>query len=117
MRPSDILRYAFYALKERKVRTVLTILGIVIGPAAIVALTATTQGFSNQIESQLMKLGTNTILISPVPPTKLDFRYVSEISYIEGVKSVYPFYIISGRMSTTRRAGLLPGTASSRKTS
>ncbi len=102
MRPSDILRYAFYALKERKVRTVLTILGIVIGPAAIVALTATTQGFSNQIEGQLMKLGTNTILISPVPPTKLDFRYVSEISYIEGVKSVYPFYIISGRMSTTK---------------
>ena len=102
MRPSDILRYAFYALKERKVRTVLTILGIVIGPAAIVALTATTQGFSNQIESQLLKLGTNTILVSPVPPAKLDFRHVNEISTVEGVKSVYPFYIISARMSTTK---------------
>lgn len=102
MRPSDILRYAFYALKERKVRTILTILGIVIGPAAIVALTATTQGFSTQIESQLLKLGTNTVLVSPVPPAKLDFRHVNEISVLEGVKSVYPFYIISGRMSTTK---------------
>lgn len=102
MRLSDILRYAFYALKERKVRTILTILGIVIGPAAIVALTATTQGFSARIENQLLKLGTNTILVSPISPAKLDFRHVNEISMLEGVKSVYPFYIISGRMSTTK---------------
>lgn len=102
MKLVDIFRYAYYALKERKVRTTLTILGIIIGPAAVVALTATTQGFSHQIEGQLLKLGTNTILISPASGTKLGLRHIEEISYLEQVKEVYPYYIIPGRIPTTK---------------
>ncbi len=99
----DILRYAYYALKERKVRSLLTILGIVIGPAAIVALTSTTQGYTQHVESQITRLGVTTIMVTPHTNVfKIEDRHVEEILSIEGVKGVYPFYIIPAKRSTAR---------------
>ena len=40
MRPSDLIRLAFSNLKRRKTRTVLTVLGVVIGTASIVVMVA-----------------------------------------------------------------------------
>ncbi len=99
----DVLRYAYYALKERKVRSLLTILGIVIGPAAIVALTSTTQGYTQHVENQIMRLGVTTIMVTPHTNVfKIEDRHVEEISSIDGVKGVYPFYIIPAKRSTAK---------------
>ena len=52
-------------LVHRKARTALTLLGVIIGIAAVVALISMGNGLSGSIEEQLEALGTNSIFISP----------------------------------------------------
>ncbi|MEL9997493.1 MAG: ABC transporter permease, partial [Sulfolobales archaeon] len=61
----DVIRLAFNALRERRLRSALTILGIAIGPAAMVAIIGTTEGYMDTIVSQLQALGQNTVVIFP----------------------------------------------------
>jgi putative ABC transport system permease protein len=62
---SDILSYAFGAIRLRKLRAGLTTLGVVIGIAAIVALLSITQGLQGTIAEQLQTgFATNTIIVS-----------------------------------------------------
>jgi putative ABC transport system permease protein len=66
MNVSDILSYAFGAIKLRKLRAALTTLGVIIGIAAIVALLSFSQGLQNTITAQLQKgFATNTLIVSP----------------------------------------------------
>ena len=62
----DILNYAAKSLRQRKIRSGLTILGIVIGIAAVVSLLSIGQGFNQQVSEQLSALGSNTIFITPL---------------------------------------------------
>ncbi len=65
MRASDILSYAFSAIRLRKLRAGLTTLGVVIGIAAIVALLSITQGLQTSISKQLQTgFATNTLIVS-----------------------------------------------------
>ncbi|MCK4647367.1 ABC transporter permease [Candidatus Pacearchaeota archaeon] len=60
--------YFFLALKNikrRKLRSWLTIIGILIGIAAIVALISISQGMEDTINEQFEKMGTNKIIIMP----------------------------------------------------
>jgi putative ABC transport system permease protein len=66
VRPLGLVKYAMHALTERKLRAVLTILGIVIGPATIVALVGATQGYSNASTAQFSTLGATTLFVTPV---------------------------------------------------
>ncbi|MGA3289985.1 MAG: ABC transporter permease [Candidatus Bathyarchaeia archaeon] len=66
MKTIDIFGYSFSAIKLRKLRAALTILGVVIGIAAIVALLSITQGLQATITTQLQKgLSTNTLIVTP----------------------------------------------------
>jgi putative ABC transport system permease protein len=66
MKTRAILSYSFSAIKLRKLRAGLTILGIVIGITAIVALLSITQGFSTTITGQLQQgLSTDTLIVVP----------------------------------------------------
>jgi putative ABC transport system permease protein len=65
MRPQDVFSYSFGAIRLRKLRAGLTILGIVIGIAAIVALLSISQGLQVAITGQLQKgLATDTLIVS-----------------------------------------------------
>lgn len=71
MRVLDAFRMAAGGLRERKTRTALTILGIVIGSSMIVALFASTQGQSAAIEEQLGRLGPTTLIVRATGQTRL----------------------------------------------
>ncbi len=58
-----ILRIAFHALRRNKMRTVLTMLGIIIGVAAVIAMIGIGNGAKAQIEAQIASLGQNVILV------------------------------------------------------
>ncbi len=100
MRAKDQLKLAFRAMTDRKLRTTLTIIGIVIGPATIVSLVAATQGYSNASAAQFDKLGATTLFLSP---SGRDFSFTSsnvpEISNLSGVASVVPYQELSGRIT------------------
>jgi putative ABC transport system permease protein len=66
MKSRDVLSFSFSAIKLRKLRAGLTILGVVIGIAAIIALLSISQGLQTTITNQVEKgLGANTLVITP----------------------------------------------------
>lgn len=83
-------------MSDRKVRAGLTIIGIVIGPATIVALVGATQGFSNASAAQFEKLGTTTIFVSGPNLTQSD---LNEIQGLSGVSAVVPYVQMGGQIS------------------
>jgi putative ABC transport system permease protein len=62
----QIAGYALKSLRQRQLRSWLTILGVVIGIAAIVSLLTIGEGFNQQVQQQLSALGENTVFVVPV---------------------------------------------------
>ncbi|MCL1969894.1 MAG: ABC transporter permease [Candidatus Bathyarchaeota archaeon] len=66
MKATDVFGYSFNAIKLRKLRAVLTILGVVIGITAIVALLSITQGLQIGLSDQLNQgLSANSLMVIP----------------------------------------------------
>ena len=61
----DILEETQAALSANKVRSGLTILGIVIGIGSVIALVSIGQGATNSIQSNIQSLGSNLLLVTP----------------------------------------------------
>jgi putative ABC transport system permease protein len=59
-----ILRIAVKALSRNKMRTALTMLGMIIGVAAVITMVALGSGAQTSIESQIQSAGTNMIIVS-----------------------------------------------------
>ena len=65
MNLGDLLQEALAALTANKVRSSLTILGIVIGIGSVIAMVSIGQGAQRQIQSSIQSLGSNLINVSP----------------------------------------------------
>ena len=63
MRLSSTFKIAFRALRRNKLRSVLTVLGIIIGVGAVIAMVGIGNGAKAQVEAQIASLGENVILI------------------------------------------------------
>ena len=61
----DILEETHAALSANKARSFLTILGIVIGIASVIAMVSIGQGAQNSIQSRIQSIGSNLILVTP----------------------------------------------------
>jgi len=61
----NLLRIALRALQRNKLRAFLTMLGIIIGVASVIAMVAIGQGSKQSIQSQLSGMGSNMIIIRP----------------------------------------------------
>lgn len=61
----DIISYSFNGIKEQRLRSWLTIIGIVLGVATVLSLVAIGDGVSEDINSQLDAFGANSIIIFP----------------------------------------------------
>ncbi|MEA1965976.1 MAG: ABC transporter permease [Euryarchaeota archaeon] len=68
MKFSDYFRFCYKGLVQRKTRSYLTIIGIVIGIMAIVGLISIGVGMQVYMDEQIGKMGVNKIIIMPVPP-------------------------------------------------
>ncbi len=65
MKSIAILRIAFWALGRNKMRSLLTMLGIIIGVSAVIALVSIGQGAQALIEDQMEAMGTNVMYVWP----------------------------------------------------
>jgi putative ABC transport system permease protein len=65
VRLGEAFRVAFGALRANRLRSVLTMLGVVIGVAAVVVLVAIGTGAKNEVESEVQGLGSNLIVFVP----------------------------------------------------
>ena len=65
MKQKTLLKLAWSSILKNKMRTLLTMLGIVIGIGSVIVMVAVGHGAQTQIESQIKSLGTNLILVTP----------------------------------------------------
>jgi putative ABC transport system permease protein len=65
MKIRNLLKAAIRSLRKNTMRTFLTMLGIIIGVASVIAMLAIGQGSRENIQKQIATLGTNVIMIWP----------------------------------------------------
>ncbi len=100
-------RQAGFAMLSHKMRSLLSILGILIGVAAVIAMLALGQGAKDSIEKQLASLGSNLLMIRPGSSrihgvameagtvTRFTFNDVAAIGKLSQIARLYPS--VSGR--------------------
>lgn len=119
MQITDMFKLAAKALFDRKIRSVLTILGITVGSAIILALIASSSGLNAGISSQISKTGANVLTIrnaggffeagssNTYQLSQLDVQYLQSIP---GVVAAYPYYSYGASISqggTTLQASVV----------
>ena len=65
MKTKDILEETFLALSSNKIRSGLTMLGIVIGIGSVIAMTAIGTGAQNSISASIQSIGSNLVMVMP----------------------------------------------------
>ena len=65
MKGYTLVKIATQSIWKNKMRTLLTMLGIIIGVGAVIVMVAIGQGAQSQIQKQINNLGTNMIVITP----------------------------------------------------
>lgn len=91
----DYIMLTWKNLKSRKMRSWLTIIGVIIGIGAIVSLFLISQGLQNSVEQQFEKMGVKNIRVVPGgltgPPTgslRLDIDIADDIGRVKSVDYV-----------------------------
>jgi len=61
----DLSQETYFSLSSNKARSILTILGIVIGIGSVIAMTSIGQGAAQTIQSNIQSLGSNLLVVTP----------------------------------------------------
>ncbi len=93
-------RLALRAISRNLLRSILTVLGVVIGVAAVIAMVTIGNGTTEQVKSELSRLGTNMLFVRPgqfgpgrasTEAKRFDDRDVEAIrNQISGIRAVAP---------------------------
>ena len=65
MSPGDLIAFAWTALSRHRLRTALSLLGVAIGVAAVVMLTALGEGARRYVSGQFASIGSNLLIVVP----------------------------------------------------
>jgi putative ABC transport system permease protein len=126
MKPIDLIGLAISRLRTGKLRTALTMLGVIIGVASVVALVSAAQGATKGVGDRLQALGTNLITVSPGSTqtgatrgaigsaTTLTLDDANALATLEGVQAVAPqlttnkLIVAGSKNETARLIGTTP---------
>ena len=73
------LTLALDTIRSRKVRSGLTILGIVIGVTTVISVASIVDGLNGEIKGRVQKLGSNTLFVTRIPPMANTARLPAKI--------------------------------------
>jgi putative ABC transport system permease protein len=112
----DAVRLAFTAIIRNKLRSFLTVLGVVIGVAAVIAMVTVGEGSSAQVQASVERLGTNVLVVRPGrvrmgPPTgepapRFDLKDAAALAELPIVAHVAPqsngsYSVVAGNANTS----------------
>lgn len=110
----DIIKLAWMSLWRRKLRTILTMIGIMIGTAGIVIMISLGAGLERSVVGEFEGTNMNTIEVYPgfnmeeetdvQQITILKKEDVIELKTLDGVKAVTPIYMSNGEISIGRES-------------
>ncbi|MFN8474600.1 MAG: ABC transporter permease [Anaerolineae bacterium] len=120
------VRIAFDSLQSNKLRAILTMLGIIIGVAAVILMVGIGRGAQASVENQIRSIGTNVMFITPGSSNQggvrtaagsaqtLTYADATALASVPGVAAVAPEYdnraqvVYQGNNVNTRVAGVTP---------
>ena len=121
MKIFDLIKMALRNLYKRKLRTFLTVLGVIIGTASIIVMISVGIGMNVGFREQIEQMGSLYVINVNTPYSsdgnngvKLDSEGLEKLSSIDGVEIVTPvlydyFLLVCGRyVSDTSVIGILP---------
>jgi putative ABC transport system permease protein len=93
LKATDLIGYSFSAMKERKLRAILTIAMVVIGAGLMTALNGMTTGMYEYIGGEFATLGANVVMVLPGMEStlRINEQTASVIRHINGVKIAVPY--------------------------
>jgi len=97
---SQGIRMAWHSVSTQKLRTLLTVLGIMIGVASVTIMVAIGNGTAEQVKSQMQGLGTNMLTANVVgrgAVTSITLADAEQLTDIDGVETYAP--VISGSVT------------------
>ncbi|WP_151735298.1 ABC transporter permease [Paenibacillus tengchongensis] len=97
------MKMAMKSILSSKIRSFLTMLGIIIGVSSVIALVSIGQGTTSQITESLNSLGTNQLTVNITgrgATTSLTYEEALALGEIEGVDGVSP--VISGNVTAKK---------------
>jgi putative ABC transport system permease protein len=96
----ESIKLALRTISRNVLRSILTLLGIVIGVAAVIALVTIGNGATSKVTSELSKLGSNMLIARPGAPTQgppgggeartFSPRDVEAIRVLAGIRAMAP---------------------------
>lgn len=117
MKLLQIIKIAFKNIISNKLRSILTMLGLVIGISSVIVLVGIGSGSSSEVKTQVQSLGTDilTLTISS-SDYSLEYNKLEEIKTLTNIKEVTPFKNISATVNrgsvTVTRASMIGTDAS-----
>jgi putative ABC transport system permease protein len=120
---TQALKVAYESLKINKIRSALTIIGIIIGVASVITLVALTQGADIMIQNQLISLGGKSLYINPgkwgvgiqkdaIKLTNQDVKSIQQIPVVEyaiPILNIESQVVWNNRSWVTSIVGTSPG--------
>lgn len=100
MKMIEIIKTALKNIWSNKLRSALTMLGLIIGIASVIALVGIGNGASSQVKSQVKSLGTDVLTVSIKSiDASLEYSKMDEILALDNISSVAPYKTISATVS------------------
>lgn len=90
MRISQLFKIALFSVWSNKIRSFLTMLGIIIGISSVIILVGMGKGTEKEISDQISSLGTNLITVSLTKTATIDAADLKELKSKPGIKAISP---------------------------
>ena len=108
----SILKVSLKNIKSNKLRSSLTMLGLIIGIASVIILVGIGNGASSSVTSQVQSLGTDILTVTIASSdTSLSYEQMEEILDIQNVSAIAPYKSVSGTVTrkdtTSNRASII----------
>lgn len=108
----SILKVSLKNIKSNKLRSSLTMLGLIIGIASVIILVGIGNGASSSVTSQVQSLGTDILTVSIASSdTSFEYEQIEEILELDNISKVAPYKTISSTVTrketTSNRASII----------
>ena len=108
MNIAGILKVAFKNIKNNKLRSVLTMLGLIIGIASVIVLVGIGSGATDDVTNQVQSLGTDILTVNITSEdSSIEYEKIDEILDLDNISKVAPYKNVSRGSTTASKSTIL----------
>ena len=93
------IKLAFKNIRSNKLRSALTMLGLIIGISSVITLVGLGTGTTSDVTSQVSSLGTDILTVGINSDEKLKLGNIDKMNELDGIDSVAPYVNVNATVS------------------